>query len=121
MTNATDELRALLDERGVAWRAAGPDRLATRYSQNGVHYIARPADDEVLGDHFLRVSMIVYPEQAVEATLGRGECHAVPTGMGTAFCSECGAEYMGSIMTNEPPDYVTSLRFCPNCGRRVVS
>ena len=59
-----------------------------------------------------RLADLIEPEERT--------CKAIPTGKGTAFCSECDAEYMGSIMTNEPPDYVTSLRYCPNCGARVV-
>lgn len=58
--------------------------------------------------------------QAVEATLERGTCHAIDSGCATAFCSVCGAEFMGSIMTNEPPDYVKPLTRCPECGRKIV-
>ena len=44
------------------------------------------------------------------------KCQAIDTGYATAFCSECGCEFMGSIMTNEPPDYVKPLERCPRCG-----
>lgn len=54
------------------------------------------------------------------AGLDDGTCKAIPTGCATAICSECGAEYLGSIVTNEPPDYVKALVRCPNCGRKVV-
>lgn len=42
----------------------------------------------------------------------------IDTGYATATCSECGVEFMGSIMTNESPDYVKSLERCPRCGAR---
>ena len=48
-------------------------------------------------------------------------CRVTDTGFATVVCSECGCEYMGSIITNEPPDYVKPLERCPNCGRRVIA
>lgn len=42
----------------------------------------------------------------------------VDTGYATGTCSECGVEFAGSIMTNEPPDYVKPLERCPRCGAR---
>ena len=66
----------------------------------------------------LQVDMLT-PEQAVEATLGRGTCKYdfVPN-IGNGFlnacglkCSCCGREQMS----------MDAPKFCPNCGRKVES
>ena len=51
----------------------------------------------------LQVDMLT-PEQAIDATLGRGTCHVAAFGS----CSECGAQMDGIYQ-----------RYCPNCGRKV--
>ena len=117
---ATDELRRLLDERGVEWMwVEGFDGIRWQGNDGRIH----GAKDSISFDGPTG-KLDVYgltPEQAIAATLRTGTCKAIPTGCATAICSECGAEYMGSIMTNEPPDYVKALVRCPNCGRKVVS
>lgn len=116
---ATETFRAMLDERGVEW-------WPMRDVENGYH---QDRDTEFVIDgkkytaHEWGGTLNVYgltPEQAIAATLGLGTCHAIDTGYATAFCSVCGAEFMGSIMTNEPPDYVKPLTRCPECGRKIV-
>ncbi len=122
--SATDKLEKLLKERCARYKIIerkGKGTLAGalwRYpTSSGTGYYVAQA---VRYGNTLTCSLHLTPEQAVEATLGLGTCKAIPTGKGTAICSKCGVEYMGSIMTNEPPDYVTALRRCPNCGRKVV-
>ena len=68
------------------------------------------------------IDCVIRAHQIIEdaATAGVGTCKAIDTGYATAKCSECGAEFMGSIMTNEPPDYVKPLERCPRCGRRII-
>lgn len=63
---ATDELRRLLDERGVEWRDDSSiyGTRRTVWTADGVTYVAA----EVSGR--LKVSGYLTPEQAVEATLG---------------------------------------------------
>ena len=51
----------------------------------------------------------ITPEQAVDATLGRGTCHRNWRKDGYAFCSECGYNITGPW-----------AHWCPNCGRKVV-
>ena len=118
MTSATEELRRMLDERGVKWWAGWDEDMTCYDGADGVRYVA----DGTLGKLFFRTMLPVNPEQAVEATLGRGACemrlrddihgHAYQD---TYECSECGEQivretYMGK---SEPP------RFCPECGREV--
>lgn len=95
---ATDELRRLLDERRVEWVASGTDTC-----WKSVDGYPMRAWDTTNGTH-MRVADLT-PEQAVEATLGRGTCHVAAFG----FCSECGARMDGIYQ-----------HYCPNCGRRCV-
>ena len=95
---ATDALRRLLDERGAEYRVS-----ATGYSIDiGPHITAYANRSNTTLDMSMRN---ITPEQAVEATLGRGECHVAPF----MECSECGAQLDGIYG-----------RYCPNCGRKVV-
>ena len=124
MTSATDELRRLLDERGVEWEAAAdaPDSLTTWATGSDT---ARWCADELINDRFDLYAYNVdedvsglTPEQAIDATLGRGTCKPIisdnlieseGTGDAWADCSECG--HLLFVLTD--PCY------CPNCGRRV--
>lgn len=116
---ATDELRRLLDERGVEWEDF--DGEPTWADGDGRMYYARQEftfaglTDEVTVYHLT-------PEQAVEATLWRGTCEDV--GKGWMWrCSECKCRL--DIDRDDLPtmwvDNVASVpRYCPNCGKRVV-
>ena len=69
--SATEELRRLLDERGVEWREGSPNK--TKWTVDGIEFVATnawPRNDET------RTKLVMHatyptPEQAVEATLGR--------------------------------------------------
>jgi len=116
--SATDELRRLLDERGVEWRktphySSESQDNETVFAGDGIEWYANDHLNGMLG---LRAAKYeVTPEQAIEATLGRGKCiyEIAAFGDGKAWfqCSECGgmasAEY-------DPPKY------CPHCGCKVV-
>lgn len=138
---ATEELRRLLDERGVE-HYDGTERTLWGYEQTGEDAgIYRFAASEISGG-FLQFDMFrITPEQAVEATLGRGECRmdgytdaafrvvAAPNETDyvdyaeVCECSACGADVI------IPHDYerVTAgddrlwptYNYCPSCGRRV--
>lgn len=119
---ATDELRRLLDERGVEHRADDAKTIkATHWKFRG-HASAMFTeydDDETV---LVTSGATWTPAQAVEATLGRGTCkmrsaegsfHAVNRPV--YFC-ECGAfctDYTDATTYYKP-------RYCPNCGREVV-
>lgn len=71
--NATDELRRLLDERGVEWRKAphysGESQdNETIFEGNGIEWYTNDHMNGRLGLRALRYE--VTPQQAVEATLG---------------------------------------------------
>lgn len=115
--SSTDELRRMLDERGVHWWA-GEDERKTLWESNGLtwEYFNDENSDAWLG--FLGAcEQDITPEQAIAATLGSGTCHvklhpdlrAYPlVRFCEGVCSECSEEL--------PVGY----NFCPNCGRRVV-
>lgn len=129
---ATDELRRMLDERGVEWWQSANTLgcVFTRWYSPlfGDEVCAMENGEEglVLFDHFMT------PEQAVEATLGRGECRNASKvmdehGQARFACSECGAWIDSRMLWN--PEYRNGespwvsdckLNFCPNCGRRIV-
>lgn len=105
---ATDKLRNLLDERGVEWKEEGPNK--TKWSHGGIEYLAVNAWPRNGGKTRLILHANITPEQAIEATLGRGTCKLTMNGTNGCFgCSEC--------LENIPP----LANFCPNCGREVTA
>lgn len=115
--SAIDELRRMLDESVVEYE--GGERSLRWRDRYGIMMQAFPLANGELGMGVWSCT----PEQAVEATLGRGTCHAIVSdnlaesdGMGDAWadCSECG--HLLFVLTDpnsEPP------KFCPNCGSRL--
>ena len=112
---ATDELRKLLDERGVEYEV---DHGYHEYFWDfGEHGRARAS---YIGTKGL-VQMIVTgltPEQAIAATLGNGTCRSTTPDDAWCFgCSECGKSF--------PRDELHlahnhgEINYCPNCGRKV--
>lgn len=121
---ATERLRQLLDERGEHYKTSGsktwwgrPVDSRTGAPINVYHNQAQP-----MGKDRLFVEMqLATPEQAVEATLGRGTCRMERVEdeqrilHGWLECSECGPVY--------PPvnDRIAkAVAFCPFCGAKVV-
>ena len=120
--SATDELRRMLDERGWHWWA-GDDERKTLWESNGLtwEYFNDENGDAWLG--FLGAcEQDIAPEQAIEATLGRGTCEVEKSWHGESEmveyrCIACD-EYMSVEVVK--PDGEQPPNFCPNCGRRVV-
>lgn len=121
---ATDELRRMLDERGVEWRktphySSESQDNETVFAGDGIEWYA---NDHLNGKLGLRAARYeVTPEQAIEATLGRGTCHITvqdnmteTEGMGDVWleCDACGWQ-----MPLEPS--TPRFNYCPNCGARV--
>lgn len=111
--SATDELRRLLDERGVEWTApnSGLRDETTMWVVGGFDYEAFEFD-EPDGTFLLEATHQDYltPEQAVEATLGS---------IGCEFCmnGKNGFDGQTVMMSNHGWQRV---KYCPNCGRKVV-
>lgn len=92
---ATDELRRLLDERGVEHE--GGERSVRWRDRNGVMMQAFPLANGELGMDVWSCT----PEQAIAATLGAGTCrktHAIE------FCDNCD----GAVLS--------AWKNCPWCG-----
>ena len=128
--SATDELRCLLDERGVEY--VGTHQAFTAWW--GDHDLYWSAMEVYDGELDLGTNMSnVSPEQAIDATLGRGECRNASKvmdehGQARFACSECGAWIDSRMLWN--PEYRNGespwvndckLNYCPNCGRKVVT
>lgn len=105
---ATERLRQLLDERGVEWEErvwGGKHSVTTFWCARGVRWHYRENRFDELRLHADGLT----PEQAVEATLGRGTCKVVSKPCDMWECSECGKAWWHGGTPN----------YCPNCGRRV--
>ena len=98
-----DTLKALLDQRGepyvendfgVTWRYGSDPHTATE-SMDGTLIVTG-----------------LTARQAIEAMLGRGECHDTSKYSNSFACSKCGEE-TDFLTTHGGP------RFCPRCGRVV--
>lgn len=121
MANATEELRRLLDERGVEWNgnSFGFCEFVTSFDIDGLECAFSEFDDRAT---MFRVWNGT-PSQAIEATLGRRECHMRLRDdiRGHAYqdvyeCSECGEQVLRETFMgeSEPPNY------CPHCGAKAV-
>ena len=117
---ATDELRRLLDERGVEWAASTltdpPITLWGTQEPDG-HW---PYKYWEYGDGSASfMADPVTPQQAIDATLGRGTCHMDLVGYtereDTYQCRSC--DWTLTIPRGRLPRF----NYCPNCGRRVIS
>lgn len=106
---ATEILRRMLDERGVEW-----------HGDEATYWGDFDAVESVFYDNALEVALYgVSPQQAIDATLGRGTCKNVGYYIdSTRFkCSACG--YNGwTKYAADGKDRVP--RYCPNCGAEVV-
>lgn len=111
----TEELRRLLDERGVEYetddtQVSEKDWYYVTYVKEGygrTWVYVEPPDCDLL----ISYNHDLTPQQAIDATLGRGECKIVEDeDTGFLCCSECGAI--------QPEDY--TVYYCWCCGAKVV-
>lgn len=126
-----DEIRAKLDELGIKYTTDDSDDYEVIEWQGPYNlwwqFVYDPYEEEPYGElRLLRAggSTSIAPAQAIVVTVSAGTCHMkLLENMHTRAyqdmyeCDECGEQvlretYMGK---SEPP------KFCPNCGRKVVS
>ena len=110
---ATDELRAMLDERGVEWEANTKWEHPRTSFGIGLsdYWVTEATNGELVVES---VTTVFTPEQAIAVTLGCGTCHltsAPQYGEGCQECSSCGAVLDG---------YLFDGGRCPNCRAKVV-
>ena len=103
----TDELRRILDERGVEHHDHDhSNECVTEWSNGG----RRDARYEEWNSGTVRFDASnITPEQAVAATLGTETCNMMYNELaGVSRCESCGWRANGK-----------PTNFCPNCGRKV--
>jgi hypothetical protein len=133
---ATDELRRMLDERGVEYEVEREGKLSEAVLWDGPigtkhsAFVSNENPDKATGE-ILYATLFLPPEQAITATLGRGTCRMgmLDTGNEAAYehyeyimhCEECHHEF-GYVLYNEDGDTWMDERprYCHNCGRKVV-
>lgn len=112
--SATDELRRLLDERGVEWSNGHGDcdgTAGTLWDGIGGRWYAGGLTGVCGNRLYLETPADRTPEQAIATTLGRGTCHFEEyERTGIYVCSECGA--------TAPEDF--TVYYCWCCGAKVV-
>ncbi|RVU97030.1 hypothetical protein EII22_08845 [Coriobacteriales bacterium OH1046] len=111
--SATDELRRLLDERGVEWGASDTYRLlVTSWKDANGHSWAFMEHRD--GSFSKLTAYHLTPEQVVEATLGRGTCRVARRETDEhAHWDYLTCGHISATHSPAPPN------FCPNCGRKV--
>jgi DNA-directed RNA polymerase subunit RPC12/RpoP len=123
--SATDELRSMLDERGMKW---WPDMYYkdtnTCWRIDGFEWRASERDGKLrIGGTYTKY---LTPEQVVKVMVGR-TCRIVKTWSDSDYdedwryrCSECGCPIPVDERDPETGDVISAANYCPNCGRRVV-
>ena len=121
--SATDELRRMLDERGVEWTKpkSATEFIQTTFLCNGwgIEVLERN-----IGLCVTATNIFDTPERAISATLGGEErtCH-IEGRYGNKYCTYCG-EMVGTWdSTSElyvSGNMVELWSYCPNCGAKVV-
>jgi hypothetical protein len=114
-----NELRRLLDERGVEWNATDTYRLlVTSWNDASGHSWAFMEHRD--GNFSKLTAYHLTPEQAIAATLGPKVCHMKETVYPFSdkdeywmVCSECGFSIY--MRRGWQP-----LRYCSHCGARIV-
>lgn len=120
----TEDLRARLNARGINWEkveflyTVGHD-IATKYRADNAEWLALEDTDESLNPTGNGINVTNYrkpltPEQAIDATLGRGTCHLeINTSMTAVVCDRCNYPMPRGTVLAE-------VHYCPSCGAEVV-
>ena len=125
------ELCRMLDERRAKWYKCG-GAVFWETHDGAFRYMALPHEEvlKVMTCCSQR-STVMTAAQAIEATLGRGECKVDVLNTGDCagyecseyimYCNAFGHEF-GHVLYNEDGDVWMSERpnFCPNCGCEVA-
>ena len=122
--SATEDLRRMLDERGVKYDVRDGKAIKNTYwnDAEGRRWGYTSDESGAIKDRQLflvRGRMDITPEQAVEATVGRWTCQIETTENWLPAeryhrCKECGAFFAVLDASHDIPP-----RYCPNCGRRI--
>lgn len=115
--NATDELRRLLDERGVEYKGTNIGNTTIfdfDYCEQCDDYLHTIAITGACISAYLKY---LEPKQAIAVTLGSGTCRNIAPDYLDFLCSRCGFVHYHSDEndTGDGNDWA----FCPKCGREV--
>lgn len=121
---ATEQLRQMLDERGVEWVDTGdgstliPEQAATNVAWDVNVW---PSGKDMGDCLWVQNRHPLTPEQAIAATLGGGEC-SIEKRNGDWCCTGCG-EMVGTCDTASElhidGNAVELWNHCPRCGKAV--
>lgn len=122
MTSATDELRRMLDERGVKWEDDSPVPSMKPWKTS---FTSFTGEEVTIGAYdepkwLMGTMVFLTPEQAIAATLGRGTCRLesmhgyTDPYVTTRYVVELSCHTLDDWLESEPPAY------CPWCGAKVV-
>ena len=126
---ATDELRAMLDERGVEWwkgEDKATENTITYFREEGSNFVWT-AIEAPEGNLWLYAANLKRstPAQAIEATLGRGTCR-IDTEESPFLniqrwhiCGECGTGFSLWYYSESGDECEETPNFCPRCGSQV--
>ena len=116
---ATDEIRKLLDECGVEWKAYDEFEPTTQWEtyDGAFVYWARERDGILLVETTAptKCSLSATPTQAIAATLGEERTCTLEVNFDASNveCSEC--HYPMPHHTN-----LMEIHYCPSCGAKVI-
>jgi len=112
-----DELRRLLDEKGVEWDYGITGATSTKFSANGIDVTFVQSRDGLV------CSTILTPEQVIEVTLGDDRCEWVLEYSNALYdkwrCSKCGYPHIEPRSCDQDNTKLNLKPLCPGCGRRV--
>ena len=114
---ATERLRAMLDERHVKWHTDTSVTNQVEWTIWKSPWFKEVWAKEVDGSiSIFNCSMT--PAQAIEATLGRGECQLKHANWDNGTCTwGCICSVCDAHLEHETG---IGYNFCPHCGARVV-
>lgn len=120
--SATEELRSLLDEKGVEWRNTVKWDETTWVKVDGWHGIKA----EPWGESTLKLTVYdVTPVQAMKMMMGREKLCRLVDRYGDWYCTNC--DEMVGTCDNTSELHVDSntvehlWKYCPYCGARVIA
>ena len=126
---ATDELRKMLDERGVEYNTRDGNTVKNTYwSCNGLRWgYTEDVDYSGMTDPMLFLTvgsqLTFTPEQAIATTLGAGTCtigdYKDPDYGYTHDAMWNDEWFMPSGRCSGCGEYIPVWNYCPNCGRKV--
>ena len=119
---ATDELRRLLDERGVE-HYDGTELTLWDYEQTSESTGCYRCSADEIRDGFVNLWMHhLTPEQAIDATLGRGTCEVI--GFDDGYDEGLDGEWFALapatwFLSCDHEAHGRRPSYCPVCGRKV--